>query len=474
MKHRNLGKFLIAAASISMAVSPITAFANTAAPVVIAEGEAAVDPTMLLDEAINYADEQSTENVVKKVKDNFTAKLAAAKAVATNADPSATEINTAWSELVDAIHYLSFTGDHAGLTAAIAEKDTLTESDYTAESWAAYVAAVDAAKTVNADENALDAELAAEVTKLVDAKNALVAAAPTPTVDKTALKAAIAAAEAKKADGKTYTEDSLAALDAALDAAKGVDAKEDATEAEVTKATQDLTEATVNLQVKDDEPGVDKTALKDALDSQKVTHDAYNAEDDAENKIYLTEDSIAAYDKAAEDGQAVYDKEDATEEEVKNAVDALKAAKDELAQNIYRAYNPNNGEHLFTVNEKEYNFLSANGWKAEDIAWIAPFDGRGMTRMYDENSGEHHYTSNPQEIAGLEGFGWKNEGVKWFSASKEDGIVIHRLYNPNETRAGRHHYTLVDREKDFLDANGWNWENDEANLFYAKAAPAEE
>ena len=65
-----------------------------------------------------------------------------------------------------------------------------------------------------------------------------------------------------------------------------------------------------------------------------------------------------------------------------------------------------------------------------------------------------------------------NEGEKWATAA-ENEHVIHRLYNPNETRAGRHHYTLADKEKDFLASNGWNWEHNEGDLIYAKA-PAPE
>nr|WP_255658354.1 hypothetical protein [Allobaculum fili] len=144
-----------------------------------------------------------------------------------------------------------------------------------------------------------------------------------------------------------------------------------------------------------------------------------------------------------------------------------------LRQNIYRIYNPNNGEHPFTADKREYDVLGSIGWNKEGIAWIAPVEGTEMVRLYNSNSGEHHYTANKKEIEALEKLGWKNEGVKFMSAKADDehSVVIHRLYNPSaglsaKTQAGAHHYTSTDKERDYLIQAGWNWEHLDQDLFY--------
>lgn len=476
MKHRSLGKFLVVAASISMAMTPITALAagetDSGAQT---SGETRVDTKALLNDAIKYAkaakEAASYANVVKTVKDNLDAKLAKAEEVAGKADATTTEINAAWSDLVDAVHYLDFVGDHTALDKAItdAKAEVTKEEDYKA-GWAAYADALKNAEDVNADEDALQDEIDAAKTALVTAVAGLEKKDETPvTVNKDALKAAIAA----KPEGEAtdYTADSWKAYTDAVTAGQAIVDKADATQAEVDAATAAINNAKAAL-VKDDEGDeVDKTELENAVKANKDLAETTPEGDDS-----LNPETYGAFTEAYKAAKAVLDKEDATQDEVDKAVKDLKDAYADLDQVMYRAYNPNNGEHLFTANKKEYDFLSANGWNAEGEAWIAPKGdlpgATKMTRMYDENSGEHHYTKNPKEIEFLEKSGWKNEGEKWATAA-ENEHVIHRLYNPNETRAGRHHYTLADKEKDFLANNGWNWEHNEGDLIYAKA-PAPE
>ena len=71
-------------------------------------------------------------------------------------------------------------------------------------------------------------------------------------IDKTALVKAIA--DAEDFDPEKYTEDTAEALIEALETAKAVQAKEDATQAEVDKATEDLKAAIAALQPKEDKP----------------------------------------------------------------------------------------------------------------------------------------------------------------------------------------------------------------------------
>lgn len=474
MKHRSLGKFLVVAASISMAMTPITALAagetDSGAQT---SGETRVDTKALLNDAIKYAkaakEAASYANVVKTVKDKLDAKLAKAEEVAGKADATTTEINAAWSDLVDAVHYLDFVGDHTALDKAItdAKAEVTKEEDYIA-GWAAYADALKNAEDVNADEDALQDEIDAAKNALEGAVEGLVKKTP-DVVNKSLLEAAIA--EKDTLTESDYTPESWAAYSAAVETGKTVVAKDEATQTEVDNATAAINNAKAALVKATGGDEVDKAELENAVKANKDLAETTPEGDDS-----LNPETYGAFTEAYKAAKAVLDKEDATQDEVDKAVKDLKDAYADLDQVMYRAYNPNNGEHLFTANKKEYDFLSANGWNAEGEAWIAPKGdlpgATKMTRMYDENSGEHHYTKNPKEIEFLEKSGWKNEGEKWATAA-ENEHVIHRLYNPNETRAGRHHYTLADKEKDFLANNGWNWEHNEGDLIYAKA-PAPE
>lgn len=497
MKHRNLGKFIVAAAGISMALSPISALAKPATAI-LAEGETTVDTKALLNDAIKYAEDAKNDasynNVVPKVKRNLESKLAAAKAVAD--DAPVTDINKAWSDLVDAVHYLDFTGNTADLVGLVDNYDDLKEENYK-EGWAAFEAALNEAKDLLKNENALDKEIKEATDKLTAAYRGLKDKDPDSSsesssdtssdsssdtssdsssedpgdteADKDELKKAIAEAEALNADD--YTAESWKTLADALKAGKAVEADKKAEQGAVNDATNAIKQAINGLVKVDIENPVDKTELANALKANKELADT-----EPEGDASLNPETYGAFKKAYEAADAVNKDEDATQEAVDKAVADLKAAYEDLDQIMYRVYNPNNGEHLFTANKKEYDYLSANGWNGEDIAWIAPkasLEGAtAMTRMYDKNSGEHHYTKNEKEIKALEDLGWTNEGKKWATAAKNEN-VIHRLYNPNETRAGRHHYTLNDKEKDHLDSIGWNWEHSESDLIYAKA-PAPE
>ncbi len=135
--------------------------------------------------------------------------------------------------------------DTSALEAAIAEADGLKESDYTAESWATYQAALVNARSVaeaKESQEAVDQAKAA----LDAAKAALVKAEPEQpvSIDTTSLAKAISDAEAlKEAD---YTADSWKAMQTALTNAKSVlEAKESQTA--VDEATNTLNSAIKGL-----------------------------------------------------------------------------------------------------------------------------------------------------------------------------------------------------------------------------------
>lgn len=117
--------------------------------------------------------------------------------------------------------------DTSALEAAIAEADGLKESDYTAESWATYQAAIVNARSVAEAKESQEAVDQAKAT-LDAAKAALVKAEQPVSVDTSSLEKAISDAEAlKEAD---YTADSWKAMQTALTKAKSaLQAKESQT-----------------------------------------------------------------------------------------------------------------------------------------------------------------------------------------------------------------------------------------------------
>ena len=117
--------------------------------------------------------------------------------------------------------------DTSALEAAIAEADGLKEADYTADSWAAYQAALANARSVAEAKESQEAVDQAKAT-LDAAKAALVKAEQPAEINTSSLAKAISDAEAlKEAD---YTADSWKALQSALTNAKNVlEAKESQT-----------------------------------------------------------------------------------------------------------------------------------------------------------------------------------------------------------------------------------------------------
>lgn len=54
--------------------------------------------------------------------------------------------------------------------------------------------------------------------------------------------------------------------------------------------------------------------------------------------------------------------------------------------------------------------------------------------------------------------GWRYEGVHFYSAAKDEGIPVYRVYNPNATGVGSRHYTSSKSECDALASYGWDFE----------------
>lgn len=80
-------------------------------------------------------------------------------------------------------------------------------------------------------------------------------------------------------------------------------------------------------------------------------------------------------------------------------------------------YNPNAGDHHYTVNKGEKDHLVKLGWRYEGIAFYsASSDNIPIYREYNPNaiSGTHNFTSNLSEHKYLTSIGWHNEGIGWY------------------------------------------------------------
>ena len=124
--------------------------------------------------------------------------------------------------------------------------------------------------------------------------------------------------------------------------------------------------------------------------------------------------------------------------------------------NMYRLYNPNSGEHFYTMSLHEATSVAEAGWQWEGIGWVAPLEGTPVYRLYNPNAGDHHYTTSDVERAHLISVGWNDEGIGWYSDG-EDHVAVLRQYNPNAI-AGAHNFTTSWVENDHLVGVGWNHE----------------
>jgi beta-N-acetylglucosaminidase len=130
---------------------------------------------------------------------------------------------------------------------------------------------------------------------------------------------------------------------------------------------------------------------------------------------------------------------------------------------IYRLYNPYTGEHLYTMDQSEYESLQGYGWKDEHIAWTSPTEGSvPVYRLYNSYEDTHIYTTDKTEYDQLEALGWTGEDVSFFSAEGSEAKPVYRLYNPYSER-GLHLFTMSEEEYQTAIEAGWNDEDFQFN-----------
>lgn len=197
----------------------------------------------ILNKVLAYAqslkDSGEYDQAIDSVQESFT--LALNHAASVSVDPSATQqqVDEAWTTLMTEIHKLGFVrGDKTSLDQLIAiSEGYLAYIDrYTPSTAQPFTAALEAAKGVSGDGDAMQEEVE-------QAENALLGAmvALRYKADKSILEAVLA--EATEVDPALYTTESVLSFNWAADAASAVFSDPEATQQEVNAAADSLKEA---------------------------------------------------------------------------------------------------------------------------------------------------------------------------------------------------------------------------------------
>lgn len=83
---------------------------------------------------------------------------------------------------------------------------------------------------------------------------------------------------------------------------------------------------------------------------------------------------------------------------------------------VFCLYNPNSGEHLYTIDENEKEYLAGAGWKDEGIAcYSAAWSAEPVYRACNPNviTGVDHFMTSEEEYIALAALGWKPEEIAW-------------------------------------------------------------
>lgn len=131
---------------------------------------------------------------------------------------------------------------------------------------------------------------------------------------------------------------------------------------------------------------------------------------------------------------------------------------------VFRMYNPNSGEHLYTLSKQERISLISAGWTPEGIGWFAPSTGTTVYRLYNPYEYMHLYTSDTKERDRLVGLGWHLDDVRVISGGDKQ---MYRERNPYGY-ANRYNWTCDKAEHDKLVGLGYVAE-DATGFMYEKA-----
>lgn len=267
--------------------------------------------TALIDYAKSQKEKLEYSYVVPIVKEKFEAAIIEAEDILADEEATQEIVDAAYERLLYMVQHLAFTGDTRELKILVDAVKEYKEVLYTPESWAVFKEALDVAEKVLADENALQKEID-------DARESLDVAAKNLVripVNREALKELINKAETKyepKLD--EYASETAEIFLGALNEARTIWVKEDATQEEIDAAYTNLQNAIFGLRLI---PSKDKL---EELINQVVKM----------NLSMYTAESVKVVKAMLGEAKAVFENEDATQEEIDKAVERLRKSVDEL------------------------------------------------------------------------------------------------------------------------------------------------
>ena len=286
--------------------------------------QTAVDQASSVESSDNYT------NADTNLQDDYQAAIKAGQGILSKENATQTEVNNALTTINNAKAALNGDAKKAAskeaLQKAVDEAPTVKSDDAayyngSAEAKTAYDNAITAGQTVLANPDAT----ATQITDALNAINTAKGNLKGEATDKSALQTAVDnSATVKESNNYTNADETQkTAYDNAVTAAQTVLDKTNATQAEVNQALQDLETANNNLNGDAKTEAANKAALeaavKDALNVRN-TPAYYNGSEEAQT----------AYNNAINAGQAVLNEANPSANDVKTALDAINAAKDNL------------------------------------------------------------------------------------------------------------------------------------------------
>ncbi|HEX7287549.1 MAG TPA: hypothetical protein VF532_15280 [Candidatus Angelobacter sp.] len=115
---------------------------------------------------------------------------------------------------------------------------------------------------------------------------------------------------------------------------------------------------------------------------------------------------------------------------------------------IYRADQPQTGQHLYTADQHEIRRVERQGWHSVGmVGYIAKSPAWGhiaIYRIYVSN-GDHFYTTSPEERDTVVSRGGRDEGVVGYilKSQRPGTLPLHRMVS---TKTGMHFYSANERE----------------------------
>ena len=237
------------------------------------EKEASAEDIAALQAKVDEADKLKEADYTAESWANLQTELQESKDLLAKDKPLEAEVKEQTTHLTEAIENLKKADvDTSKLEESVKKADTLKESDYTAESWAAFQSAYAKAKA------ALEAKDSVTAVKEAQAElDQAIAALSQKAADKAALNDTVQAIENEGYKESDYTKDSWKALQDALKTAKEVMEKDSPLQSEVDAANDALAKAVEGLEVPNT-ASIDK-AIKDAeaLKESDYTADSWKA-----------------------------------------------------------------------------------------------------------------------------------------------------------------------------------------------------